>query len=95
MIDITRMREHNSNPFETVINNSKTAFLFLAFILPNDSPRAVIVNWRTLARIPNERNDRKGMIGGPIKKVLRICLRPNCATVLLLQPISLSHKTSK
>jgi hypothetical protein len=32
MIDITRTREHNSNPFETVINNSKTALLFLALI---------------------------------------------------------------
>src|SRR5215471_6519441 len=95
MTDVTRTREHNSNPLDTVIDNSKTAFLFLAFILPNDSPRAVIVNWRAMAGIPNERNDGKGMIGRPIKKVLRVRLLSNWATVLLVQQIGFSYKTSE
>ena len=93
MTDVTRTREHNSNPFQAIMDNSKTA-LFLAVVLPNDSPRTMLVNRGTLSGIPNERDDGKGMIGGPIKKILRIGLGPNGATVLLFQPIGLSHKTS-
>src|ERR1700756_5526805 len=79
MTDVTRMRDHKSNPLQAVIDNSKTALLFLAFVLPNNSPRTMIVNRRTLSGIPNERNDRKGMIGRPIKEILRIGLRPKRA----------------
>ena len=95
MTDVTRMRDHKRNPLETVINNSKTALLFLTLILPNDSPRTMIMNRRTLARIPNERYDRKGVIGRPIKKVLCIRLGVNCTTVFLLQPIALGNKTTE
>ena len=94
MTDISRTRKHNSNPFQAIIRNSKTVLLFLAVVLPNDSPRTMIVNRGTLSGIPNERDDGKGMIGGPIKKILGIGLGPNGATVLLFQPIGLSHKTS-
>ena len=64
MTDISRTRKHNSNPFQAIIRNSKTALLFLAVVLPNDSPRTMIVNRGTLSGIPNERDDGKGMIGG-------------------------------
>ena len=53
MTDVTRPREHNSNPLQAVIRNSKTALLFLAVVLPNDSPRTMLVNRGTLSGIPN------------------------------------------
>ena len=95
MTDVARTRERSSNQLQLVIDNSKPALLFLAFILPNDSSRTMIVNRRTLARIPNERNNGKGVIGRPIEKVLCIRLGWNCATVLFIQPIALRHKTSE
>ena len=95
MTHVTRTRERNSNLLQAVSGNSKAALLFLAAVLPNDSPRTMIVNRGALSGIPNERNDGKGTIGGPMKKILRIGLGPNGATVLLFQPIGLSHKTSE
>src|SRR5262245_49335041 len=95
MTNIARMRENNFNPFETVLANSKTAFLFLALILRNYAPRTMIVNRRTLARIPNERDDGKSMVGRPVKKVLSISPGPNCPAILLFQPTSLSDKLSE
>src|SRR5262245_40470818 len=95
MTDVTGTRERDSNALEAVIENSKAGLLFLALILPDHSPRTVIVNRGTLARVPNERNDGEGAVRRPIKKVLRIGLRGNGPAILLLQPIGLRYKTSQ
>src|SRR5215471_8461942 len=93
MTHVPGMRDHDCNPLDAVINKSKTALFFLALILPDDSPRTVVVNRGTLTRIPDEGNYRKSMIRRPIKKVLRIRLRRDSAAILLYQPSGLFHKT--
>jgi len=95
MTDVTGPRDHNANSLETVVGNSKPDLLFLAFVLPNDSPRTMVVNRGTLARIPDERNDGKRAIGRPIKKVLRVRPGWNYSTILFLQPITIGDKASQ
>src|SRR5215468_648915 len=95
MTDIAGPRDHNANPLGTGVGNSKPGLLLLAVILPDDSPRTMVVNRGTLTRIPDERHDRKGMIGRPIEKVLRIRLGRNRTTRFFVQPIAIGHKRSE
>jgi hypothetical protein len=95
MADVARAGGHNSDALETVMADSKAVLLFLALILANDSPRTMVVNRGTLARIPDERNDGKRAIGRPIKKVLRVRPGWNYSTILFLQPITIGDKASQ
>lgn len=92
MADVTRAGRHNSDALETVIADAEAVLLFLALILANDPPRTMVVNRGTLAGIPDERNDGKGVIGRPIKKVLRVRLGWNCPSILFLEPIAIGDK---
>jgi len=92
MVDVTRAGAHYTNVLETVVGNPEAGLFFLALILANDSPRAMIVNRGSLTWIPDKRNDGKSVIGRPIKTVLRVGFGWNCPSILFLQPIALGNK---
>ena len=95
MADIARACGPYSNVLETVVGNSEADLFFLALILANDPPRAMIVNRGSLARTPDERNDGKGVIGRPIEKVLGVRLGWECPAILFLEPIPIADKKSQ
>jgi hypothetical protein len=94
MADIARACGPYSNVLETVVGNSEADLFFLALILANDPPRAMIVNRGSLARTPDERNDGKGVIGRAIKKVLRVRFGWDCPSILFLQPTAIGNKAT-